>query len=133
MNLSSPAEQQNLERTAQEQTLKKNLEIQKARHKELQRLYIPNCFNKNMARLQCRSYPLGVFIILDSRHTDFVTPHTFELEPGKHEIQMDYVEPTTGEVISKKEVVELVKNKRSVCKIRFLEPKTLADATELSR
>ena len=121
-----------MQRTSQEQTLKKNMEMQKARHKELQRLYIPNCFDKNMSRLQIRSFPLGLDIIISGRHTDFVTPHTFELEPGKHEIQIDYVEPTTGEVISKKEEVELIKGKRTVVKQYFKKPKTLADGSELS-
>ena len=123
---SSPAEQQNLERTAQEQTLKKNMEMQKARHKELQALYIPTHFNKNMARLQCRSYPLSVAIIIDGKHTDFLTPHTFELEPGIHKVEMHYVKET-GEIVSKTEEIELLKNKRAVVKLHFKEPKTLAE------
>ena len=126
MNLLSPQQQGKLERTAQERTLKKNMEMQKVRYKELQALYIPNSFNKDMSRLQCRSYPLGVDIILDSQHSGFATPHTFELEPGTHKVEMHYVKET-GDIVAKTEDVELVKNKRSVVKMHFLQPKTLAE------
>lgn len=103
--------------------------IQESHKKELQRLSssVPHRSNKKMKRLQCRSFPLGVDIILDGKHTGEVTPHTFEeLEEGTHEVEMHYVTPETGEVKSKKEEVEIKSGTRTVCKLYFKEPKTLA-------
>ena len=77
-------------------------------------------------RLQCRSYPPGIDIIIDDKHTEQTTPHTFtDLEEGDHEIEMQYVTPA-GEIVSKKEKVSLKLRKRVVYKLRFIEPKTLA-------
>ena len=134
MNLPSKAELENLERNSQEKLLKKNMEIQKARHKELKHLNTIPLFTRNMRRLQARSYPLGCDIIIDSTHTGEITPHTFEdLEEGKHIVEMHYVEPGTGEIIAKKEEVDTKQGKRVIVKIHFLHPKTLADVSELSR
>lgn len=77
-------------------------------------------------RLQCRSFPPGVDIIIDGEHTNEETPHTFtDLAEGEHEIEMQYVNPG-GEIISKKESVELKTGRRVVCKLHFITPKTLA-------
>ena len=126
MELLSPAEREKLQTKQQYAQMDKLMKKQVASAKELKALYIPNSFNKSMIRLQCRSYPLGVDIILDSQHTGFDTPHTFELEPGTHKVEMQYVKET-GEIASKTEDVELVKNKRAVVKLHFKEPKTLAE------
>ena len=81
---------------------------------------------KPTARLQCRSFPSGVDIIIDGKHTEQITPHTFnELAEGEHEIEMQYVNPG-GEIVSKKEYVSLKLGKRVVSKLRFIQPKTLA-------
>jgi len=78
------------------------------------------------ARLQCRSFPPGVDIIIDGKHTGQETPHTFtDLEEGEHEIEMQYVNPAGG-IISKKEKVSMKVGKRVVCKLHFIKPKTLA-------
>ena len=78
------------------------------------------------ARLQCRSHPPGVDIIIDGKHTEQVTPHTFtDLKEGDHEIEMQYVNEE-GEVISKKESITVKLGKRAVCKLHFIKPKTLA-------
>ena len=77
-------------------------------------------------RLQCRSFPTGVDIIIDGKHTEQITPHTFtDLNEGTHEVEMQYVNPA-GEIITKKESVTLKTNRRIVCKMHFVEPKTLA-------
>ena len=81
---------------------------------------------KPTARLQCRSFPSGVDIIIDGEHTEQITPHTFnDLAEGDHEIEMQYVNKA-GEIISKKESVTLKLGKRVICKLRFIQPKTLA-------
>ena len=127
MNLLSPQQQGKLERTAQAEMMKKQIVMQAASAKKLEALYIPGSSIRNMTRLQVRSYPLGAFIIMDSEHTGFSTPHTFDdLAEGKHTVQMDYVSET-GEVLTKKEDVELKKGRRSICKLHFKEPKTLAE------
>lgn len=78
------------------------------------------------ARIQCRSFPPGVDIILDGKHTGQETPHTFtDLAEGEHEIEMQYIN-LAGEITSKKEKVSAKTGKRVVCKLRFIEPKTLA-------
>lgn len=77
-------------------------------------------------RLQCRSFPSGVDIIIDGKHTEQVTPHTFNnLEEGDHEIEMQYVTPEGG-IVSKKESITAKLGKRVVCKLHFTTPKTLA-------
>ena len=81
---------------------------------------------KPTARLQCRSFPTGVDIIIDGVHTEQVTPHTFnDLEEGDHEIEMQYVNKA-GEIISKKEKTSVKLGSRVVCKLHFIQPKTLA-------
>ena len=128
MNFLPPAEQGKLERTAQAEMLKKQMAMQAASAKKLEALYIPGSSIKNMTRLQVRSYPLGCEIIVDGKHTEKLTPWTFEnLEEGKHLIQLDYVIPETGGVVSKKEEVELKKGKRSIVKLYLKEVKTLAE------
>lgn len=128
MNLLSPQQQGKLERTAQAEMLKKQMVMQAASAKKLAHLYIPNTNFKNMTRLQVRSYPLGSEIIVDGKHTNEITPKTFDnLTEGKHLIQLDYVIPETGEVVSKKEEVELKKGKRSIVKLYLKEVKTLAE------
>lgn len=78
------------------------------------------------ARIQCRSFPSGVDIIIDGKHTEQVTPYTFnDLEEGDHEIMMQYVDKA-GEVIEKKESVTAKIGKRVVCKLHFIQPQTLA-------
>jgi len=78
------------------------------------------------ARIQCRSYPPGVDIIIDGKHTEQVTPYTFtNIEEGDHEIEMQYVNEA-GTIVSKKESITAKLGKRVVCKLRFIEPKTLA-------
>ncbi len=78
-----------------------------------------------MTRLQCRSFPLGVRVIIDGISRG-VTPITVEdLEPGEHEVQMQFTEPD-GSITSKMERVVVKKGKRVVCKLYFKEPKTLA-------
>lgn len=117
-----------MQRDSQTKLLKKNMEKQAASAKELQHLQrsIPH-YKSGLTRLQCRSHPLGAFIIVDSVHTGFETPHTFDnLAEGNHTVQMDYVSET-GEIKSMKEEVELKKNKRVVCKLYFKTPKTLAE------
>jgi len=80
-----------------------------------------------MRRLQCRSFPLGLDIILDGKHTGFVTPHTFEdPEVGEHTITMHCV-TESGEITEKKEKVVVEQGKRVVCKLYFKKPKTLAE------
>lgn len=107
--------------------------MQKARHKELQGFYIPGTSIRNMTRLQVRSYPLGVAIIIDGKHTDFLTPHTFEnLEEGKHIVEMHHFSEE-GMLAAKKEEVELKRGQRSVCKLYFKTPRTLADIGELGK
>ena len=121
-------EQGNLEHTAQAEMLKKQMVMQAASAKKLEGLYIPGSSIRNMTRLQVRSYPLGAEIIVDGKHTEKLTPWTFEdLEEGKHLIQLDYVVSETGEVSSKKEEVELKKGKRSIVKLYLKEVKTLAE------
>lgn len=81
---------------------------------------------KPTARLQCRSFPSGVDIIIDGKHTEQITPYTFnDLAEGDHEIEMHHTNEA-GEIISKKETVNLKIGKRIVCKIHFVKPKTLA-------
>jgi len=77
-------------------------------------------------RLQCRSFPQGVDIIINGKHTEQVTPHTFtDLAEGDHEIEMQYVTPAGG-IVSKKESITAKVGKRIVCKLHFITPKTLA-------
>lgn len=96
--------------------------------KELERLTHSNTPSKRgTKRLQCRSYPLDAKILIDGEHTGIVTPHTFEdLEEGKHVIEMHYVDPSTAEVISKKEEVEIKKGHRVVCILDFIEQKNVS-------
>lgn len=118
-----------LEQLRQMSNLKKKMTIQESSMKELQSSFtsikVPH--NKKMKRLQCRSFPLGLDIILDGKHTGEVTPHTFEdLEAGEHEVEIHYIEPETGEVIAKHEKVNIKVGKRVVVKLYFKKPKTLA-------
>lgn len=96
---------------------------------ELEHLTSSNCPSKRgTKRLQCRSFPFGAEIIIDGKHTGFVTPRTFEnLEEGKHIVEMHYVDPGTAEVVSKKEEVEIKENHRLICKLHFTKPKTFRD------
>ena len=98
-----------------------------SRQKEFSKhLYALPINTHKMKRLQCRSFPLGVDIILDGMYTNEATPHTFEdLDAGEHEVEMHYVEPETGEVKVKKEKVVIREGKRAICKLYFKEPKTL--------
>lgn len=81
---------------------------------------------KPTARLQCRSFPPGIDIIIDGEHTGQETPHTFNnLPKGNHTVEMQYV-AADGTIETKKENVSLKIGKRVVCKLRFIEPKTLA-------
>ena len=130
----SPAEQQKLQTKQRSLEMDKLMRKQAETAKELKHLNTIPIFRRNMKRLQCRSYPLGVDIIIDGKHTEKVTPWTFEdLDEGKHEVEMHYVEPETGEVIAKKEEVDIKQGKRAICKMHFKTPRTLADVGELGK
>ena len=134
MNLPSKAELEKLQTKQRSLEMDKLMQKQATTAKELKHLNTIQIFTRNMKRLQARSYPLGCDIIIDSTHTGEITPHTFEdLKEGKHVVEMHYVEPETGKIIAKKEEVDIKQGKRSIVKLHFIQPKTLANAAELGK